>query len=185
MEEGISNLFLVAKNVTYLKSKIEHNLPKKKTRAVVHDKYSKAQEAFFTKILAAMLKHINIDVVKSIIIASPGYTKNEFWEYLSREFESNKYPEFKNRKEMFILEHSTSGFKHSLKELLINKDIQGKISQSSAISEAKVLEEFYDMLRKNPDRAAYGKAWVMKAIADKAVHTLLITDKVLRPKNGA
>lgn len=185
MEEGISNLFLVAKNVTYLKSKIEHSLPKKKTRAMIHDKYAKAQEAFFTKIIAAMLKHINLEMIKSIIIASPGYTKNEFYDFLNSEIEKNKYPEFHNRKDLFILEHSTSGFKHSLKELLINKTVQDKVSQSSAVSEAKVLENFYEMLRKDPERAAYGKAWVTLAAEQKAINTLLITDKVLKAKSYA
>ncbi len=183
MEEGISHLFLVAKNVTYLKSKIEHNLPKKKTRAVVHDKYGKAQAAFFTKIASAMLKYINLDIVKSIIIASPGYTKNEFFDYLTNEFEQNKYPELKNRKDMILLEHTTSGFKHSLKEILMNKEVQSRISGSEAISEAKLLEEFNEMLRKNPERAAYGKRWIERAIEQHAVATLLISDKVLKTRS--
>lgn len=183
MEEGISHLFLVAKSATYLKSKIEHYLPKKKTHAVAHDKYGKAQIAFFTKIISAMLKNINFDVVKSIIIASPGFTKDEFFNFLKSELEQNKYPELKNRQELFILEHVTSGFKHSLKELLTNKTVQDKVSHSSAVSEAKVLEDFNEMLRKNPDQAAYGKAWVEAAIEQKAVKILLISDKVLKAKN--
>jgi len=183
MEEGISHLFLVGKNATYLKSKIEHHLPKKKTQALIHDKFAKAQGAFFTKIINAMLKYINFEVVKSVIIASPGFTKNEFYDYLNQQFEQNKYPELKNRKDMFILEHSTSGFKHSLKEILSSKSVQSKISKSSVVSESKILDDFHETLRKNPEKAAYGKQWVEAAITQKAVNVLLISDKVFKTKN--
>jgi protein pelota len=184
MEEGISHLFLVAKSATYLKSKIDHYLPKKKTHALAHDKYSKAQTAFFTKIIMSMLKNINFEVVKSIIIASPGFTKDEFFGFLKSELKQNKYPELKNRLDLFMLEHVTSGFKHSLKELLTNKTIQDKILTSSAISEAKILEDFKETLRKNPDQAAYGKSWIEAAVEQKAVKVLLISDKVLKAKNN-
>lgn len=183
MEEGISNLFLVAKTATYLRSKIEHYLPKKKTRAVAHDKYGKAQSTFFTKIISSMLKFINFDVIKSIIIASPGYTKDEFFGFIKSEVEENKYPELKNRLDMFILEHVASGFKHSLKELLANKSVQAKVSESSAISEAKVLEEFNEMLRKNTNQAAYGKPWVKAAVDKGAVKILLISDKIMKTRS--
>ncbi len=176
---------MVAKNATYLKSKIEHHLPKKKTRAMIHDKFAKAQTAFFTKIINAMLKYVNFDIVKSIIIASPGYTKNEFFDFLNHELEQNKYPELKNRKDMFILEHVTSGFKHSLKELLTNKSVQARISESSAVSEAKILDDFHEMLRKDPDRAAYGKAWVEAAVEQRAVNVLLISDKIMKARTYA
>jgi len=185
MEEGISHLFLVAKSATYLKSKIEHYLPKKKTHAMAHDKYSKAQTTFFTKIIMSMLKNINFEVVKSIIIASPGFTKDEFFGFLKSELEQNKYPELKNRLSLFMLEHVTSGFKHSLKELLNNKTVQDRVLTSSAISEAKVLEDFNEMLRKNPDQAAYGKLWIEAAIEQRAVKILLISDKVLKARNNA
>eukprot|EP00826_Nyctotherus_ovalis_P063192 TRINITY_DN9247_c0_g2_i1.p1 TRINITY_DN9247_c0_g2~~TRINITY_DN9247_c0_g2_i1.p1 ORF type:complete len:325 (-),score=140.69 TRINITY_DN9247_c0_g2_i1:73-1047(-) len=130
-----------------------------------------------------MLKYINFEVVKSIIIASPGFVKDEFFAFLKSELEQNKYPELKNRQELFILEHVTSGFKHSLKELLTSKSVQDRVAQSSAVSEAKILEDFNEMLRRNPDQAAYGKAWVEAAVEQGAVKVLLISDKILKAKN--
>lgn len=122
-----------------------------------------------------MINNINFEVVKNIVVAGPGYTKNEFMDYLKDETtEKNHYPELHNRKEMFIVEHASSGYKHSLKEILLNKGIQVKIQASSAISEAKALEEFYEMLRKDPDRAAYGKKWVFTAAKENAIGILLM-----------
>jgi stalled ribosome rescue protein Dom34 len=43
-------------------------------------------------------------------------------------------------------------FRHSLKEILADKTVQEKISHSSALSEYKILDKFYEMLREEPDK---------------------------------
>jgi len=172
MEEGIANIFVVAKFTTRNKASIQMHLPKKKGSAMVFSKYKKTLTNFYEKIIAALIKSCNFEVIKSIVVASPGFTSQQFLEYLKEEINNGKYPEFKNRINMFIQSHSSSGFKHSLKEVLDNKEVQSKLQESEAISESKVLDDFYSVLRKNPQRAAYGMKWVEKAIGEKAVNTL-------------
>jgi stalled ribosome rescue protein Dom34 len=41
MEDGLAHLFLVAKQTTNLKAKIEQHIPKKKGMSLVHNKFNK------------------------------------------------------------------------------------------------------------------------------------------------
>ena len=79
------------------------------------------------------MRHVNFDVVKAVIIASPGFVRQQFFDYiyqqvrqllqlernLIRVFQAVKTDNkilFEN-KSKFMLVHSSSGFKHSLKEV--------------------------------------------------------------------
>ena len=103
-------------------------------------------------------------------------------------------------KSKFLLVHSSSGFKHSLKEVkfrypdiifmyfykvLQDPAVQAKLADTKASEEVKALETFYKMLKHEPDRAFYGPKHVSLAVASDAVETLLISDKLFRANNVA
>ena len=108
-------------------------------------------------------------------------------------------------KSKFMLVHSSSGFKHSLKEVralllhpgcskvltvvllqvLQDPAVQARLADTKASEEVKVLESFYKMLKHEPDRAFYGPKHVRLAVEAEAVETLLVSDKLFRANNVA
>merc|ERR1712141_770632 len=86
-------------------------------------------------------------------------------------------------KSKFILVHSSSGFKHSLQEVLSDPAISSRLSDTKATSEVRALESFYTMLQNEPDRAFYGIDHVERANEMLAVQTLLVSDDLFRSSN--
>lgn len=86
-------------------------------------------------------------------------------------------------KSKFLLVHSSSGFKHSLKEVLADPIVQSKLVDTKAASEVKALEKFHLLLATEPDRAYYGVKHVEKANEFQAIETLLISDTLFRSNN--
>lgn len=65
--------------------------------------------------MQAILRHIRFDVVKCTIIASPGFVRDQFFEYLMQEAVKTDNKTILENKSKFITAHASSGFKHSLK----------------------------------------------------------------------
>ncbi len=61
-------------------SRPQVNIPRKrKGNCSQHDK---GLAKFYESVLQAVLRHINFEIVKCILIASPGFVKDQFVEYL-------------------------------------------------------------------------------------------------------
>ena len=80
----------------------------------------------------------------------------------------------------FVLIHSSNGHKHALNEVMQDPTIQAKLADTKAALEVQALEQFYDMLKADPDRAFYGMKHVMMANDYGAIGTLLVTDELFR-----
>lgn len=76
--------------------------------------------------------------------------------------------------------HASSGFKHSLKEVLQDPAVIARLADTKAASEVKVLEQFYQILQLEPAKAFYGKNHIHKAAEAQAIETLLISDNLFR-----
>lgn len=85
--------------------------------------------------------------------------------------------------ERSVVAHSSSGFKHSLQEVLQNRAVQERIKDLAVFEEALSLDKFFEALAVDPDKVCYGKRSVDYALENNAVDTLLISDKLFRAKN--
>ncbi|KAJ8312933.1 hypothetical protein KUTeg_010306 [Tegillarca granosa] len=94
-----------------------------------------------------------------------------------------RHVNFENNKGKFLLVHSSSGFKHSLKEVLQDPAIASKLADTKASSEIKALDDFYQMLQNDPDRACYGVKHIERAADLQAVEVLLVSDELFRAQN--
>jgi len=65
--------------------------------------------------MQAILRHIRFDIVKCTIIASPGFVRDQFFEYVMQEAVKTDNKTILENKSKFITAHASSGFKHSLK----------------------------------------------------------------------
>lgn len=72
--------------------------------------------------MQGILRHINFDIVKCIILASPGFVKDQFMDYMIQQAIKSDNKIVLENKSKFLLVHSSSGFKHSLKGILNSSD---------------------------------------------------------------
>ncbi|EXC29909.1 hypothetical protein L484_015101 [Morus notabilis] len=178
MQEGLSHILLVGKSMTTTRSRIETSIPRKHGPAIAG--YETALNKFFENVLQAFLKHVDFNVVRCAVIASPGFTKDQFHRHLLLEAERRQLRPIIENKSRIILVHTSSGYKHSLREVLDAPNVMNMIKDTKAAQEVRALEDFFSMLSNDPARACYGPKHVEVAHERMAVQTLLITDDLFR-----
>ena len=175
MEEGIANLFLVSRATSKLKAKIEKRIPKKKGIAAAVGAVEKQKGKFYEQIIQALIIHFTESAawqtqLKCVIIASPGFTREAFYNYLRNSAEAHSSSKgsnsgfLKHCLDRAIVAHSTSGFKHSLQEVLSNKAVQEKIKDLAVFEESASLDKFFEALAIDQDRVCYGQKSVAYAL---------------------
>lgn len=178
MQEGLAHLCLITPNMTLVRAKLETNIPRKRKGSC--SQHDKGLTRFYDQILQAILRHINFDVVKCVLVASPGFVKDQFMEYMLQQAVKLDYKVLLDNKSKFVMCHSSSGFKHSLREVLDDPAVSSKLADTKAASEVKALDDFYMMLQNDPSRAFYGIKPVEKAAEQQGVEVLLISDELFR-----
>lgn len=183
MQEGIAHVCLVTGSMTLVRAKIEVNIPRKRRgNCTQHDK---GLLKFYDQIIQAVLRHFDFDIIKCVLVASPGFVKDQFAEYMFGQAIKLEQKVITENKSKFLLVHSSSGFKHSLQEVLSDPAVSSRLSDTKATSEVRALQTFYTMLQNEPDRAFYGVDHVEKANEMLAIETLMVTDDLFRSTNLA
>ncbi|XP_054712232.1 protein pelota-like [Uloborus diversus] len=178
MQEGLAHVCLVTANMTLVRAKIDVNIPRKrKGMCAQHDK---GLTRFFESVYQALVRHVSFDIVKCVLIASPGFVKDQFYEYVFQQAAKTDNKTLLENKGVFVLVHASSGFKHALKEVLSDPTIAHKLADTKAAGEVKCLDQFYTTLMNEPSKAFYGLKHVQKANESQAIDTLLISDKLFR-----
>ena len=179
MEEGIAHLYFISNNQTILHGKITQSIPKKRAGSSQHDK---SKISFFSKILNQLVKEINFENTKCVIIASPGFTKDEFGNYLIDQVNNNlkMYGNIKNNLNKIIYCHSSSGYKQSLEEILSKPEIKKLIKDTKCIEDNQIMEKFNEILGTQMDKAFFGLKSFEIALQKNAIDTLILTDNFLR-----
>lgn len=72
-------------------------------------------ERFYESIMQGILRHVNFDVIKCVILASPGFVKDQFHQYMIQQATKLDNKVILDNRGKFLLVHASSGFKHSLK----------------------------------------------------------------------
>lgn len=178
LHEGLGHIMLVTSSMTIVRAKIDMNIPRK--RKGFCSQHDKGLLRFYDAIIQGVLRHINFDVVKCVLVASPGFVKEQFCDYMFQQAIKNEWKAITENKSKFILVHSSSGHKHTLKEVLADPAVTARLADTKAAGEVKALDTFFMMLQTEPDRAYYGINHVEKANEAIAVETLLVTDELFR-----
>ncbi|XP_060067287.1 protein pelota homolog [Ylistrum balloti] len=181
MQEGLAHVCLITSNMTLVRAKIETSIPRK--RKGMCSQHDKGLTRFYDQILQAILRHVNFDIVKCFLVASPGFVKDQFTEYLFTQAVKMDNKVLLDNKSKFVLVHASSGFKHSLKEVLQDPSVTARLADTKASLEIKALDDFYQMLQNDSNRAFYGVKQVEKAAEHQAVEVLLISDELFRSQD--
>jgi protein pelota len=178
MEEGVAHLFLISSHLTNLKAKIECSIPKKRKGPSQHDK---SLTSFFQKILDAIVKNVNFDIVKCVIVAGPGFTKDQFGNYLTDCVSNNKHYEIVQKNlSKFVYTHASNGYKQALQEVLAKPEVLSQIKNTKAADDVRTMEKFNETLWKDMDRVIFGIKAVEIATEKEAIDTLIVSDDYLR-----
>jgi len=178
MQEGLAHVCLVTSSMTIVRAKIDVPVPRKRRGDC--SQHEKGLNKFYDQIIQSILRHVNFDVVKAVLIASPGFVRQQFFDYMYQQAVRTENKLLFENKGKFILVHSSSGFKHALNEVLQDQAVQARLTNTKATEEVRALEAFYKMMKNEQARAFYGPKHVFAACDADAIEVLLISDKLFR-----
>eukprot|EP00095_Tigriopus_kingsejongensis_P002917 snap_masked-scaffold336_size202805-processed-gene-1.26 protein:Tk02917 transcript:snap_masked-scaffold336_size202805-processed-gene-1.26-mRNA-1 annotation:"GG10049" len=181
MQEGLAHICLVTASMTIVRSKVEIVIPRKRRGNTTH--HDKSLQRFYDTLLQAALRHINFEVVKAVLVASPGFTRDQFLDYVWQYATQNETKILFENRSKFLSVHASTGFSHSLNEVLRDPAVLNRLSDTKAADEVKALETFSKTLQHDQSRAFYGERHVDLAAEAHAIETLLISDRLFRAQD--
>ncbi|OIW11318.1 hypothetical protein TanjilG_20467 [Lupinus angustifolius] len=179
MQQKHAEIYLLGKGVTTLCSKIEGSSLTSGRKA----SFKGPGNAFFREVFGSITKHVDFKLVKSVVIASDGSTKEEFRRFLLLEAKRLRMKSIEENKSRIVvvgLECNNNKGNDHLKEVLGDSTVMNSIKDSKVGIEIRAMRELWDMVCNNSDRACYGPKSVESAEKMKAIETLLINDDVYR-----
>jgi len=180
MQEGLASICLIKSSLTKVCAKIERTIPKKKEG---NKSFTTATNKFFDDIYTSLKRCINFDFVKVVLIGSPGFLSEDFWQYVMDRAVKEVDTSLLKNKAKFIRTHTSYGHKRAIDEMLQSSDLAAQLADVKAADEVRALHQFYDTFSSDPDRACYGFNDVAAANEQLAIAELLISDKLYRSDN--
>ena len=174
---GLAHICLITGSLTITKARIEVNIPKKRTGSSNH---SKAITRFYEAVYRGLLQHIDFSQIKCVLVGSPGFVAQDFFQYLELESVKREDRPFIENKSKFVICKASSGHKHAIEELFADPRVQAEMMGTKYANEITELSEFMKTMEKEPDRAYYGFDHVSRANEELAIKSLLLTDELFR-----
>ena len=186
MEHGLAHLCLITSEMTITKARIEKSIPRKRIGS--SSRHDKAILKFYDLVIVSILRHIDFNICKCCILASPAFIKDDFLEYMLKKAvnlinKNSDYRKIIENKHKFIRGHCSNGHKGAIKEVLSNQQMIKKLGDTKASDQTNLLNEFFKILNVDETRAIYGPKHVLYANESQAIQTLMITDELFRAKN--
>lgn len=178
MQEGLAHVLVVSRSLTLTRARIEVGIPRKGINAIFNRE--DALNKFFATILRSLRQHVMLDSVKVVLLASPGFVKDEFHKYMTLEASRNDFRDVIDNKAKFVLCHSSSGHRHALQEVLSKPELVSVLEKTSAAEEVRAMNSFFNTFNKDPERACYGTRHIRFADEMGAIDTLLMSDELFR-----
>lgn len=183
LHAGLAHVCLVTPSMTLARAKVEVSIPRKRRGHCAQ--HERALERFYEQVVQALLRHVHFDVVKCVLVAGPGFVREQFCDYMFQQAVKTDHKVLLENRAKFLQVHASSGHKYALKEVLCDPAVASRLSDTKAAGEVKALDDFYKMLQHEPDRACYGLKQVERANEALAIDTLLISDQLFRHQDVA
>lgn len=184
MQHGLANVALISGGMSLTRAKIEGNIPKKGSAAVMAGA-KKARDKWFDNVLQAILTHIDFDKIKVVILAGPGFVKDDFQNWMFAEAQRRDLKMLSKSRSKWVVCHSSHAYKHALNEVLVDPTVTSRVADTKAAGEVVILKEFMSRLADQQDRVTYGFRHVWAAQEQGAIERLLISDNLLRVQHVA
>ena len=120
---------------------------------------------FYEKVIESLTK---FDSIQNIVIAGPGFVKNDFFDYLK-----DKHPDLAK---ISIIESTGSGGRNGIAEVLRKGTVEKLTSENRVALEMGAINNLLTEIGKNSSKMVYGVRQTKDAINLGAVSMLLILD---------
>ena len=127
---------------------------------------------FYEKVIESIVK---FDSIQNIVIAGPGFVKNDFFDYLK-----DKHTDLAK---MSIVEPTGSGGRNGISEVLKKGTVEKLTSENRVAQEMGAINKLLTEIGKNSSKIAYGVKETQNAINLGAVEQLLILDTKVAGEN--
>ena len=127
---------------------------------------------FYEKIIDSVTK---FDSIQNIVIAGPGFVKNDFYDYLK-----DKHSDFAD---ISIIESTGSGGRNGISEVLKKGTVEKLTAENRVAQEMGAINNLLTQIAKNSSKVAYGEKETLRAIDLGAVSQLLILDTKVGDNN--
>ncbi len=141
-------------------------------KRIVDKNRGRAITQFYEKVIESLNKFQNI---QSIVIAGPGFVKNDFYDYLK-----NKHKDLADKS---VIESTGSGGRVGIHEVLKKGTVEKLTVENRVASEMAAINRLLFEIGKNSSRVAYGQKETVKAINLGAVKQLLLLDTEIAGDN--
>ncbi|EME29938.1 Protein pelota [Galdieria sulphuraria] len=178
LQEGYALVCVVSRSLTLVKAKVETFIPRKGKDAAFNRE--RALSKFFLQLFQSCAQNINFQVVKVLIIASPGFVKDEFFKFFFEEAARRDLRTLVSFKSKVILCNISAVTKWALEEVLSDDALSKKLENVKALEETRALNTFFHTFDSCPEKAAYGWDEVGTAVELSAVDALFISDEIFR-----
>ncbi|WP_414469063.1 mRNA surveillance protein pelota [Methanobacterium sp. ACI-7] len=113
--------------------------------------------------------------IQGIIIAGPGFTKGDFFNFLS-----DKYPELAK---ISGVENTGTGGRVGIQEVLRKGTIEQMAAEGRIAQEMRLISKVLEEIGKSSNKVAYGKSDVENASNAGAAENLLVLDEMVREED--
>lgn len=127
---------------------------------------------FYEKVIESIEK---FDYIENIIIAGPGFVKNDFYDYIK--------DKHKDLAKIAIIESTGSGGRVGISEVLKKGTVEKITSENRVALEMMAVDNLLSQIGKNSSKIAYGLKETTNAINLGAVSELLILDTKVASEN--
>lgn len=138
-------------------------------KRIVDKNRGKDVEKFYRNVADYILKFKD---VKAIVLAGPGFVKNDFYKYLQ-----SHYPDIAKNS---VLEATGSGGRVGISEVLRKGTVEKLATENRVAFEIAAVNDLLGEISKSSKLVVYGKKDVMDAINMGAVEKLLVLDNLIR-----
>ena len=189
MSDSHANVCLITEFQTLVKYRIEGSVPKKlaSSAAAVEAKTNR----FFDNVLQALLDTADFSEPRLLILASPGYTAQNFRTYLTGTAARTGDAKLRRMGTEAVVVHASTGNTHSLNEALSSPEVAERLKNAKFRSESRLMDDLLAKLRSEDEgisaRASYGVVPVTYAVDEGAVGrgggVLLINNALFRSED--
>lgn len=193
MAEGEANICFITDHQTVLRQRVVVPIPKKKAQA---GDYDKAVGRFHKTLLDTLMRSLEIDeaagtvdttTLKPLLLASPAFWAQNFANYIKRTASSGTSRSLIALVPMITVAHSSSANLAALAEVLKGPAVTSQLRDTRFAKETRLMDSFYDSLRKDDGKSHYGQKEVIAVIEKGAVGrgggVLLINDHLFRAQD--
>ncbi|CDU17074.1 uncharacterized protein PY17X_0622300 [Plasmodium yoelii] len=181
---GHANMYLMTDHLYKTVFNINKIIHKKKSENNINSMYKKSLDNFFKEVLINLMKNMNYEKIKCIVLGGPGFFKTDFFDYIYNKSDMKNNKEILSIKNKFIIVKTSNIYKNSLNEIINDNNMKKMILNMKVVSHVDILNKFYKLFEQNEKKICYGDSEIEYATSLNAIESLLITDGKIRNCNA-